>query len=300
MRQDRPAPAAPLRDEDLDDALAEAGRLVTRAEARAAALAELGDLPWPGPVANETDQAHLRAVAVLYLAAELEAAGLVPTAETLAGLAISGGLPVDLGDATDLVASFWRNRHERFSETERRALFDRLFGAGSGDGEPFELLLIDLCGSLYHLADGLQPGSPAPVNRLVGVRTHARALADHLLTHSGTISAFAARDLLEVVRTALAILTHPRVMAAFLARTPWDVIRSLAQRLHSPDPRTGPHLRRARAGMRILNWLADALPALADASAFRLAPDDPVIAAAGEWIEESLALSEEPAAQVAA
>ena len=131
-----PASAStPLTDaSSLIAALAQAGGLVEKAHVRAVSLAELGDIDLPGATpASADDQAQIRAIASLYLAAQLEDAALLPAVELLAGLAVSGGLHVDVGSASDLIADFWRQRTERFVEKERRAFFARLFGGDVTD-----------------------------------------------------------------------------------------------------------------------------------------------------------------------
>src|SRR5690242_4865127 len=110
---------------DLNRVLTHAFALLDQAEARAVALEDLGNIELP-PVtpASDADQATVRAVATLYFAAELEAAMLIPTVELLCGLAMSGGLSTDLGDASALIAGFWQARNERFTAAERRAFFE--------------------------------------------------------------------------------------------------------------------------------------------------------------------------------
>src|SRR5262249_59968710 len=107
---------------------------------RARAAEPLGlqlDLRAPAPTArppvigSDVDQARLRPVPPLYLAAELEAAQLLPAAEALAGVFVSGGVGIDVGAAADRLIAFWRGRHERVSPEERRAFFSRPFG-GAG------------------------------------------------------------------------------------------------------------------------------------------------------------------------
>src|SRR4051794_12551717 len=97
--------------------LAQATSLAHRAYSSAVSLAleEYGDIDLPGLTpATAEDQAQLRAVAPLYLAAQLEESQLLPVVETLSALAVSGGLSVDLGPAATQIEAFWRQRNERF------------------------------------------------------------------------------------------------------------------------------------------------------------------------------------------
>src|SRR5688572_2598414 len=70
----RPLPAPT---EGIDSAVARGLQLVAEVESFAASLsfAELGDLELPPETGSPVDQASLQAIAPLYLAAELEAAG---------------------------------------------------------------------------------------------------------------------------------------------------------------------------------------------------------------------------------
>src|SRR5262245_60873841 len=127
-REVRPAPRHDSTEKHLHAALALANNLVelARVRTRSLALEDLGDIELPPALpATADDQAQIRAIAPLYLASQLEEVNLLKAVETLSSLAISGGIPVDLGDATALIASFWSGRNERFHENERRAFFAR-------------------------------------------------------------------------------------------------------------------------------------------------------------------------------
>ena len=152
----RPIPADT---EGIEAAVALSLRLVAGVESFAASLAfaELGDIELPPEAGSPVDQASLQSVAPLYLAAELEAAGLLPAVELVAGLFASGALSPAVGPAAEKLASFWRGRQERFSAAERRAFFVRLFGGESGpslageggSNRAFTPLMIDLTESIY-------------------------------------------------------------------------------------------------------------------------------------------------------
>ena len=128
-RRSRPSPTRLLA-----SALSASERLVARATAPglAFALDQLGDIDIPEPAAARIDKAQLRALATLYLAADLESAGIIPAVEALAGLASTGAVSIDLGGAEPLLADWWRRRHDRVSAAERNAFFSRLFGTASG------------------------------------------------------------------------------------------------------------------------------------------------------------------------
>ena len=96
------APAADEQPGAIDRALALGERMLAAAEAFAFSfeLPPLGDIDLPPEaVGSAEDRARLQAAAPLYLAAELEAACLLPAAEAVAALFAGGGLQTDLGAA---------------------------------------------------------------------------------------------------------------------------------------------------------------------------------------------------------
>jgi hypothetical protein len=304
----RPGPAQPASRATppaLDVVLAEAKALLDRAEATAVALADVGgiDLPAePGGIA--ADQAHLRSIATLYLAEELEAALLIPAAELLASLAVSGGLPGatgDLGRAADTVLSeFWHARHQRMTAAERRALFAGLFGSEGptaaadpqGVNDDFENLFIDLCEALFKLDDEASDSSYGGVAQQTRLRTAAGRLADNLLRHTGSMSLFAAHDLLATVQRALALFKQHPLQQVFGVQSVWAAVNEVSRRYLHTAAEVEAHLTRGKDGCTVLAWLADVLPQLGSGSGPLAALGNPVIAAATEWLQTSLGLSE--------
>jgi hypothetical protein len=281
----------------LEISLRRAESLVRSANGCALALEDLGSIDLPPMSVADVDQAQLRAIAVLYLAAELEVAGVIPAAEGLTRLSSSGGLTLDLGNAASLIHSFWKARNERASEEERRGFFSALFGTDGGPDHSkhppnaeFENLLIDLCEALYKLdeqAGNLSWGGVAQQSRLRGA---ARRLLANLLQTTGGITAFLAEEILASLRAALKILNHQDVKAAFGARSLKDVVAALDRRLHRHWLDYDLHARRGQTGMTILAWLAEAAPFLETDSKPIIELDNPVIPDAIEWLEVSLKL----------
>jgi hypothetical protein len=125
---------APVADALFGALLARSHALVERATARdlAFTLEDMGSIDLPEPDPARVDRAQLRALASIYLAADLEPAGIIASVEQVASLSASGGLSIDLRGAEPLLAQWWRRRHERMSADERGAFFARLFGTSSG------------------------------------------------------------------------------------------------------------------------------------------------------------------------
>jgi hypothetical protein len=286
--------------EPLTASLRRAGHLVTAARAFAFALEELPAIDLPPSSGASMDQAQIRAVAVLYLASELEATGAIAAVEDLVRLARSGGLQVDLGKATPLVESFWLGRQERATLAERQSCFASLFGASGGlqpagqaANEEFEDRLIDLCEALYKLDEQATNRSWGGVPQQARARAAAVQLLDNLSHNAGGLTVFLAQEILATLKQSLQILNHPDVLAIFGKRTVRDAIVAINRQLRRPPAGNyDVHVRRGQAGMTILAWLADAAPLLDSAAKPLVGIDHPVIPAAVDWLEASLSLSD--------
>jgi hypothetical protein len=270
----------------LNRAVSDARNLLLAAETHSVMMAELGDIELPP--AAVADAMMLRAVASLYLASTLEAAGLIQAADDFTALARTGAIPGDLGAAGPLVDTFWKSRNQRISEAERLALFGRLFGAPAGPDDvegganrEFEELLLDLCDSIMKSVDG---GSQGRV-RQSGIR-----LAENIAAAANDMVRMAARDIFDSVSQAIAILNHAEVRTMLGARTLWDAVGAIDRRFRRRPQPTLSHLRRGRAGMAVLAWLADAVDTLEQSSGALVSGGDPVVDSAIEWVDETLSL----------
>lgn len=269
----------------VERAVDEAARLLLAAESHAVMLAELGAIELPPAARAEPMQ--MRAVASLYLASTLEAAGLIEAADDLTRLIRSGALAGDLAEAAPLVSEFWSGRTQRVTGDERSALFARLFGAPSGPvdvmssvNEQFEELLLDLCDAII---DAAGHGTPRRV------RTAGMRLAENVAGAANEMMLLMARDIIGTLGEAIAILNHPQVRGLLMARTLWDAVAAIDRRFRRATRPTLSYLRRGRAGMTVLAWLADALDDSApDGPMIR--PDDSVVDAAVNWVDETLSI----------
>jgi len=267
--------------------------------ARQLDLAELGDISLPPIETSAEDQARLRTIATLYFAAEVESTRLVACVELVARLFVSGALPIEPGDtAARALVAFYRARDQRLAREEREALFGRLFGKPYGPGLAdggtrnigFEPAMIELTASLSDArANRISPGiSPADAAR---VRTAASTLASSLLQGGGGITLFAANELLGNIRDALAIMGDRSLEGALGARSVWTTVRAVATRYLQEDVDVMSHVTRAKTGMAVLAWLAEALPTLQEiGGAFE--PDDSLVTSAVQWMQATLALHE--------
>lgn len=302
------AQIAPAADAVLGGALAQGLALADRASAPdlAFALEDIEGLDLSSIDSARIDRAQLRALASIYLAADLEPAGIVATVEQLSRLSASGGLTIGLGGAGGLLEQWWRARNDRMSAEERGAFFARLFGTASGPiaadasrNGRFEDRMLELCEALATIDrdGGLHPhGGSANQAR---VRMAARALAQNLGDASSGLTAFVAGEVMATLKQAFAVLSHQDLRGAFAARDVWGVVRAINRLAHGRQVDPLPYVRRGKAGMLLLSWLADKLDAVL-ASGALAEPGDPVIGAAVDWLEATLSLGEEAATAPAA
>jgi hypothetical protein len=270
----------------LRRALDEAEHLLLAAEAHSVMMAELGQIDLPA--AERADAMQLRAIASLYLASTLEAAGLIQAADDLTRLARTGALGGDLGEAAPLVEAFWAARNDRAGEPERLALFGRLFGAPAGPDDAasgangvFEEMLLDLCDAIMKAVDGGGQGR---------VRTAAARLAENVASASNDMVQMLAREILQSLGQAIAILNHPSVRTMLTARTMWDAVTAIDRRFRRQTRPTLTHLRRGRAGMAVLAWLADHVDTIDGGGGPLISNGDLVVDAAIDWVDETLSI----------
>jgi hypothetical protein len=223
---------------------------------------------------------QIRVVATLYWAREIEQAGVLPFVEALADAVVNGTWLMPLGAAIHPLVALRRRREQRFTRVERQALFDRLFGGASG-GADFDQ-------SLKVLADALSAIGRAPADQGIA-HLEARAAETARMVGAAAsaggvgVAAFAARDIVDQIRTALSILQHPDLVRALGGGGPWQIVARHAQMALGRTPDVTRSLSRARAGLSLIEWVAREADGLEHGRA-RLARNAPVVAAAETWL----------------
>jgi len=186
---------------------------------------------------------------------------------------------------------FWQHRNERVSPEERRALYDRIFGA------EFENLMISLCEALYKLDEGvLHLGASNPLEQSK-VRAIGEELAEHLLNHTTSAGVFVASDILASTHKATEILKDPQVEHAFGAHSIWGTVSAILRRYGAAPEDPVSFVVRGKAGLTILSWLADAHAVFNASTQPLVGLDNPVIGAAVDWLQSSLAIEQNKAAE---
>ncbi len=220
-------------------------RAYAEASAYAQALAGIDfDLPEGAPTVEHRVQ--LNAAAPLYFASELERAGLLPTAELIAGLFVSGAITQPLGPTANLLHEFWRGRRERLDADERNAIYARVI-----ETPHFDRLMRVLCEGIVAQADGVD------LREQVVVATHAQSFAAFLAQRVDPMASIAARDIVETINTALVFLRDRKLQAAFAVNDLWRLVAIVGSQTGIPAGAAQQHVERGRSGQTVLLWLAD-------------------------------------------
>ena len=253
-----------------------------------------------GP-ASEEDRAHLRAVAPLYFASELERTALLPAVEALAALFGSGAFAREVGAAGPRLINFWRGRSQRFSAQERAAMFTRLFGTNGapligaesvGGNFEFESLLLGCIEALIANEDSpIFPAQASPANA-VRLQIAVTRFLDNLSTRAIGIAPFAAREIISAITTSLEIVREPALQRAFGTSSTWAAVRAISRQLLRRTPSISEHVARAQSGQILLAWFAEELPHITSLQAIPPQRIAPALTAANAWIQATLSVSD--------
>lgn len=152
--------------------------------------------------------------------------------------------------------------------------------------------MLDLCEALYKL-DEVPSGDPYGGSmQQARVRGAARTLVQNLGEAGGGITAFMAAEIVTTLRQAFAIIGHPDLRGAFAARDIWGVVAGIARVSRLPFDPPAPYVRRSKAGMTVIAWLADVSDKLGAPGGALVAIGHPVMGSAIDWIEATLDIGE--------
>jgi hypothetical protein len=246
-----------------------------------------------------TDES-LTMAAPLYLAAHLEAAGLVVGAETVASLVAAGGFGSGLDEpAVRGAVTFWRERRSRLQAMERETILTRIFGTVPGlaaetglppDNE-VELAMINLADALSQASSGRwATTSTGPVCAT------GRAAGQLLISRTERVPTLVAADLVAVVKRSVSLLRQPTVLRALGARTLWGGLEQILHRYRGEERPVGLHVGIGRDGVVLLSWLSDSWPQLGIGHCQSAQIQKPELQmAAVSWLRTALSLYEAPA-----
>ncbi len=246
--------AVPARriDPRLLQVLALAVATVRLAAARSEALADLGDIELPDSAPTAQDAQQLEVIAPLYLAHELERAGLLRTAELIAGLFASGAITQPLGPTSQLVADFWRTRRERLSAPEREQLFAQVF-----DPPAFYPLMLAVCDALADQLDN--PPRASDVRARVQLQDAADTLGGWLAPRAGGMASFAAQEIVATLSQATHFLRDRLLQTAFGVHDLWGLLDTVGSTQGVAAGQVRQCVELGRQGASVLGWLAGAV-----------------------------------------
>ncbi len=246
--------------------------------------------------------ATVRVFGALYLAAELEQAGVVPIAELLADERYT--LNLASYEAAAKLDDFAARQHEWYDRAGRVQIYARLFGIGAAAtneagalvNREFVSVLAGLCRAMARYADAGY-GGVGYGGLEAGVQIAAQALLANIAPRALGNTVVAARRLNDQVRHAVDVLRDPSIGALVGAHTLQQVIVSV---LGKDAPDVQRLIDAGLAGQKVLEWLADHVPQIADTAAHvpLLTFSDPIAVTAALWLH-AVGL-DVPAQQVAA
>jgi hypothetical protein len=226
----------------------------------------------------------VRALAAVYLQANLEDTGILAVAELL-GQSRDQLRLVDAAGAQKL-EPFAHPPSDAYTRSQREAIFARVFGLGgaaeqSAANHEFEQLLAAMCAALQRCEEDVRFSGSVGAARDASLRYAASALLFNLAPRQYGNTLLAARAIDRQLRQAIAALSDRSVLAQFRVANLWQVIRAVAG---DATPDLGRLLARGQSGMAVLTWLAGVLGAL-DNKAPIVARGDAVFLSAAQWLE---------------
>jgi hypothetical protein len=241
----------------------------------------LADLPaLDAPV----EPIQLLNVPPLMWAREVEASGLLEFFDALASGTAKLAIVLPIGDVARQLMEYWRGRDDRFGRADRAGFYSLVFG-GPGSPTPneeFPDLFRRLVGALSELGRMplFQPRAPARTR----VSTIAYEVAVNLSAHATGAVAFATRDAVAQITTALRILSTSELAMALGTGGPWAILRRLGPQVLGRPLHPERHTARAEAGLTLLGWIVEHAASFAQSV---VEPPATVIAAAERWgVEE--------------
>jgi hypothetical protein len=261
------------------------------------------DLPALGPGSGEAPTpAAVRVFGSMYLAAELEQAGVVPIAELLAAQRDTFNLTSYTAAAK--LDDFATRQHQWYDRAGRVQLYARLFGLGPGatndtgalTNREFGSLLASLCRALAVYAR-ISPGAGLVAGLEAPVEKSAQMLLANIASRSLGNTLLAARRIEDQVRYAVDILRDPAICALVGARTLQQTILNI---LGNDAPDVQRLLDAGAAGQKVIEWLATAMARLnADAQQGPfMTLGDPVSVSATLWLNANGLASSQQQQQV--
>lgn len=220
------------------------------------------------PVDVEIVASNLHAVQAIYFSYMLEEMRLFQVVDRIVDLFRQGMLPLGKGKAGDAMYQYYKNSATRITESERRDLYMRAFGAPGGDpnanlpNRDFNELWLRFVSAVSSFARQitveklLRSTIPLAVTQ-EQVRKSGRDLAANLSLHGYGIAYFAATELQNSIMQFITLLSDREVMGAFGARDMWQVVDQVNTNYLGGPRNTQRYRTQARSGAIVVRWLAN-------------------------------------------
>jgi len=218
---------------------------------------------------------NLHAVQAIYFSWQLEEMRMFQVVERIVDLFRQGLLPLGRGRVGDYLYRYYQKAGERMTESERRDLYFRCFGAPGGNpqaGEPnrdFNELWLRFLSAVSSFARQLtvdrllRSSMPMAVSQ-EQVRKAGRDLGANLSRNGFGIAYNAAIEMQQSILDFKTVLTDPDLRNVFGARDMWQVI-DLVNANYLGGPRNTHRFRtQSRNGAIIVRWLANNAERLSD------------------------------------
>jgi hypothetical protein len=220
---------------------------------------------------------NLHAIQAIYFSWQLEEMRMFQVVEKIVELFRQGLLPLGKGSVGDYLFSYFKTSAERITESERRDLYLRAFGAPGGNpnaGEPnrdFNELWMRFISSVSSFTRQisveriLRNNIPMGVNQEF-VRKAGRDLGTNLSRNGYGIAYFAATELQSTILKFRDVLMDADLRNAFGARDMWQVIDQVNANYLGGAKNTQRYRTQSRAGAIIIRWIANNVQRLANIS----------------------------------
>ncbi len=221
---------------------------------------------------DEIEKDNIEAVAVCYLAYQLEQVRLFDTADRLTELFVNGMLPVGLDEGGRALDRYYWGATQRLNTAARLGLYSRLFGVPGGDvssevrpNTEFETLWMRFLASVseYRRQKREAMGGVSSTGRARPlyltddyVRKAGRDLAGNLSLFGWAGTHYAARRLSRHIKQAINMLKSPSVLKAYGVNNIWQLIEQVASREFGQAPNVVRHRTMAEAGQAVMHLLA--------------------------------------------